>query len=99
MLGRNRFTEEGLARLVNYQRNRERTYSHREALRQAALLKNSKKVVCPFCGKEGQFTAMRRWHFENCKKAPNPSLKSIEQREKLRQRMIDLNVNEGNDNE
>lgn len=24
-------------------------------------------VLCPHCGKEGQFQAMKRWHFNNCK--------------------------------
>ena len=26
-----------------------------------------KNVICPHCTKEGQLTAMKRWHFENCK--------------------------------
>jgi hypothetical protein len=25
------------------------------------------KTVCPFCNKEGQHIAMKRWHFTNCK--------------------------------
>jgi hypothetical protein len=25
------------------------------------------KVICPFCFKEGQSFAMKRWHFDNCK--------------------------------
>lgn len=24
-------------------------------------------VLCPHCNKEGQFQAMRRWHFDNCR--------------------------------
>jgi len=28
-------------------------------------------VTCPFCKKEGQKTAMKRWHFNNCKKVNN----------------------------
>lgn len=28
---------------------------------------NSTKVSCPHCGKEGQLTNMKRWHFDNCK--------------------------------
>ena len=27
-----------------------------------------KEVECPHCAKKGQMTAMKRWHFENCKK-------------------------------
>ena len=29
---------------------------------------NNKKVTCNHCGKEGQSRAMKRWHFDNCKK-------------------------------
>lgn len=25
------------------------------------------KIICPHCGKEGAQTAMKRWHFDNCK--------------------------------
>lgn len=57
--GRNRFTTEGLASLIAYQTARERSDSDREALRQAALARNTQRVVCPYCGKEGQVTAMR----------------------------------------
>ena len=28
---------------------------------------NSTRVSCPHCGKEGQLTNMKRWHFSNCK--------------------------------
>ena len=28
---------------------------------------NNKKVTCPYCNKEGQSRAMKRWHFDNCK--------------------------------
>lgn len=28
---------------------------------------NSTKITCPHCGKEGQLTNMKRWHFDNCK--------------------------------
>lgn len=38
-------------------------------------------------------------HFENCKKAPNPSHKSIEEREELRQRMLGFNTNKEKDTE
>lgn len=27
----------------------------------------SKKVSCPHCGKVGGYSAMKRWHFDNCK--------------------------------
>ena len=28
---------------------------------------NFTKATCPHCNKEGQTTAMKRWHFDNCK--------------------------------
>ena len=28
---------------------------------------NLTKAICPFCNKEGQRIAMKRWHFNNCK--------------------------------
>ena len=31
---------------------------------------NSIKVSCPYCGKNGQLTNMKRWHFDNCKSRP-----------------------------
>lgn len=27
----------------------------------------ARRVVCPYCGKEGSTSNMKRWHFENCK--------------------------------
>lgn len=32
---------------------------------------NSSIVTCPHCGKSGQFTNMKRWHFDRCKKNLN----------------------------
>jgi hypothetical protein len=29
--------------------------------------KSSKKIICPYCGKEGGVGIMNRWHFDNCK--------------------------------
>lgn len=29
--------------------------------------KNNAKTICPHCKKEGQYRAMKRWHFDNCK--------------------------------
>lgn len=31
---------------------------------------DTKTLVCNFCGKEGDYKNMKRWHFENCKKNP-----------------------------
>ena len=32
------------------------------------------KVSCPHCGKEGQLTNMKRWHFDKCKSIPKRSI-------------------------
>ena len=29
--------------------------------------RNNAIASCPHCGKEGQYRAMKRWHFDNCK--------------------------------
>lgn len=28
---------------------------------------NNKRLVCPYCDKEGAYTIMKRWHMDNCK--------------------------------
>jgi hypothetical protein len=28
---------------------------------------NNKRLICPHCNKEGGYTAMSRWHMDNCK--------------------------------
>lgn len=33
---------------------------------------NKQKIICPHCKEEGGIAIMKRWHFENCKNAPNP---------------------------
>ena len=33
---------------------------------------NKQKIICPHCNKEGGIAIMKRWHFENCKRSPNP---------------------------
>ena len=35
--------------------------------REAQSRRMAAKATCPYCGKVGGATAMRRWHFENCK--------------------------------
>ena len=49
-----------------------RSEETRNKLRIAAQLSdkftaNYTKATCPHCSKEGQTTAMKRWHFDNCK--------------------------------
>jgi hypothetical protein len=45
-------------------------YKHREETKEK-MIGLFTTVACPFCKKEGQETAMKRWHFNNCKKATN----------------------------
>jgi hypothetical protein len=89
--GRNRFTPEGLIRLSEYQTNRERPEELRAALSKSASERNFIPCICPYCGRSGQYTAMHRWHFENCLKAPNPSQESMEARKKLSERAKKFN--------
>lgn len=39
-----------------------------EKMRETA--KSREKIICPYCKKEGQNSAMRRWHFDKCKLKP-----------------------------
>lgn len=44
------------------------TEEHIAALNVHAL--NKAQLVCPHCGKQGQYANMKRWHFDNCKLNP-----------------------------
>lgn len=46
------------------------TEEHKRNLR--CHLNNNTTVACPHCGKEGQLTNMKRWHFDKCKHITNP---------------------------
>ena len=35
-------------------------------LPKAHLKNNTTSIMCPHCGKTGQYTNMKRWHFDNC---------------------------------
>ena len=91
-LGRPKHTPESRAAIASYQRDqRQRSGEELKTLSDATHARNEQTVTCPYCGKHGQFTAMKRWHFANCKKAPNTSEKALQQREELAQRMRELN--------
>ena len=36
-------------------------------LHSSQYLVNNGQTECPKCGKQGQYRAMKRWHFDNCK--------------------------------
>lgn len=44
------------------------TEEHKAALHVHSL--NKQSTTCPHCNKTGQFSNMKRWHFENCKSIP-----------------------------
>lgn len=43
---------------------------HAKSVKEHIKKLNSKKIECPHCGKNGQYSNMKRWHFENCKSIP-----------------------------
>ena len=52
------------------------TEEHRKNLK--CHSNNSTKVSCPHCGKEGQLTNMKRWHFDKCKSNPTRSGNTVQ---------------------
>lgn len=95
LLGVKKLTAEGRKAIADYQRDtRIRTEKELQELRERAIARTHQEATCPYCGKVGKsLLTMQRWHFENCTKAPNPSQQSLESRQKLRERFINLNKN------
>ena len=58
------FKENARQRMLGTKRSEE-TKQKMKLSRKSDNIKN--KVICPYCNKEGQEAAMKRWHFENCK--------------------------------
>lgn len=58
------FRENARKRMIGTKRSLE-TIEKLRLSRKPDNVKN--KVVCPYCNKEGQEAAMKRWHFDNCK--------------------------------
>ena len=63
---------EGKKRLGKSIEPTEKQIAYREKLKSGYHLEmrkeaNRKKVICPYCNKEGGIAAMHRWHFDNCK--------------------------------
>jgi ssDNA-binding Zn-finger/Zn-ribbon topoisomerase 1 len=46
--------------------------THNEEARKIISEANKQQVTCPHCGTTGAIAIMGRWHFDNCKSAPNP---------------------------
>ena len=70
------FTKEGRQRVIESNKSRVWTKEMREKLRQHNLGKPNKTqkgkaqllLVCPHCNMSGGESAMKRWHFNNCKR-------------------------------
>ena len=44
---------------------------HKTAIQNRLQSFNRRIICCPHCGKQGQHTNMKRWHFDNCKLIPH----------------------------
>lgn len=42
-------------------------------MKESALGRKQKIVICPYCDKEGGISAMKHHHFDNCKQKENVS--------------------------
>jgi hypothetical protein len=68
-------TEIAIQRLANIEKYRYKG-DLPEDIRKISGNRNSYKVTCPYCNKEGGYTAMRIWHFDNCKLNPDHKINS-----------------------
>jgi hypothetical protein len=60
----------GLASYVaSHNKGKPKKEQHRKRISAALKGYVHEKVTCPHCGTEGGVTAMKRWHFDNCKHA------------------------------
>jgi hypothetical protein len=59
----------GITGFQNYTQEQRTLYSSVGGKQTAFLKKGAyfQQIQCPFCYKEGQEAAMKRWHFDNCK--------------------------------
>ena len=51
----------------NIQRIRLTSFKKGDLRCSLAASKNNSLSICPHCNKEGQYRAMKRWHYDNCK--------------------------------
>lgn len=56
-------SEESKSKMSLAHQNRDDQWRERQRLAHSAI------VICPHCAKDGGSSAMKRWHFDNCKKA------------------------------
>jgi hypothetical protein len=73
------FTPEGRQKVIESNKNRVWTAEMKQKLREHNLGKPNTaqkgkpqlKLTCPYCGKTGGISAIKHWHFNNCKLAIN----------------------------
>jgi hypothetical protein len=73
---------------------RERSAEETLSRRQFIQALNKRVAVCPHCQRTIGIPGGYRWHFKNCTSNPNPTEKSIQDREQLRNRAILRNTSE-----
>ena len=57
------FKQKGVTDLIGYDKYKKISATTKGKINPQNLLVG----ICPYCMKEGQFVAMKRWHFDNCK--------------------------------
>lgn len=60
-------TEDTKKKISDANRNISKPMTEEHKLNLKCHINNSTLVSCPHCGKSGQLTNMKRWHFTNCK--------------------------------
>ncbi len=89
---KSKHTVESKQKLRDFQLNRAYSEEEKQKRTEHAQKINQTYVVCPHCNKKVQKAAGARWHFDNCKKNPNVSEKTLLEREQLKQKAIERNT-------
>jgi hypothetical protein len=61
---------EARRRMSDAQKGKSFSAEHRQRMSDALKGRVHPKVICPHCGKEGGASALKRYHFDNCKFKP-----------------------------
>lgn len=62
------WSEESRKRKSEAMTGRVLSEEHKEKIKKSKKSNNVRNIViCPYCNKQGQEAAMKRWHFDNCK--------------------------------
>jgi hypothetical protein len=76
--GTNKPTEETKKKISDSSKGKPKPFSkeHKKSVQNRMKTFNSQQIQCPHCLKEGQYTNMKRWHFDRCKH--NTERKTVE---------------------